>query len=321
MADTQTVKMILGDVTAYGFAKSAGYTGTAEQFANDQAHFAENAAEVRKLVEEVVDNMPKIGPNGNWWQWDAATHQYVDTGIDASITINFADVTMLDPDAEPYVTNTGTSTDSIIHFFIPRGKGISKIEKTGTSGIVDTYTITFSDGQTYTYTITNGKDGIDGKDGEDGTDGVDGKSAYESAVEGGYDRTEEQFNEELANFKDLSDSAIEAADDARAYADNIGGHIIYRGSITFAEIPTTGLSAGVEYNIVDEFTTDNRFEVGSGVSVAEGAFIVYTVDDKWSIPVMQAGDVDIIANDVTETMIINSNNVTVDDETETIIFG
>lgn len=35
--------------------------------------------------------------------------------------------------------------------------GIISIEKTGTSGIVDTYTITFSDNTTVTFTVTNGK--------------------------------------------------------------------------------------------------------------------------------------------------------------------
>jgi hypothetical protein len=40
-----------------------------------------------------------------------------------------------------------------------RGIGITNIEKTGTSGLVDTYTITFSDGSTQTYTVTNGADG------------------------------------------------------------------------------------------------------------------------------------------------------------------
>lgn len=37
--------------------------------------------------------------------------------------------------------------------------GILKIEKTNTSGLVDTYTITFIDGSTFEYYITNGKDG------------------------------------------------------------------------------------------------------------------------------------------------------------------
>ena len=41
----------------------------------------------------------------------------------------------------------------------PEGNGIADIEKTGTSGLVDTYTITMDDETTYTFTVTNGRDG------------------------------------------------------------------------------------------------------------------------------------------------------------------
>lgn len=48
------------------------------------------------------------------------------------------------------------------------GNGISKIEKTGTSGNVDTYTVTYTDGTTFSYTVTNGANGKDGNPGKDG---------------------------------------------------------------------------------------------------------------------------------------------------------
>ena len=105
------------------------------------------------------------------------------------------------------------------------GVGVEKIEKTGTSedGLIDTYTITLTNGETFSYTITNGKDGKDGQDGNgvasiekiespegtdpnvdtylikmtngdmytftvrNGKDGVNGKSAYELAVENGFE--------------------------------------------------------------------------------------------------------------------------------------
>lgn len=51
-------------------------------------------------------------------------------------------------------TNTNTST-----FDVKNGKGITNIAKTGTSGLVDTYTITYNDGTTSTFEITNGEDG------------------------------------------------------------------------------------------------------------------------------------------------------------------
>lgn len=50
--------------------------------------------------------------------------------------------------------------------------GISSIAKTGTSGLVDTYTITLADGTTATITVTNGADGTNGANGTNGTNGV-----------------------------------------------------------------------------------------------------------------------------------------------------
>ncbi|MGE5494568.1 MAG: hypothetical protein ACM3S4_04625 [Burkholderiales bacterium] len=40
------------------------------------------------------------------------------------------------------------------------GNGIKSIEKTGTEGYVDTYTITFTNGTKTTFTVTNGRDGV-----------------------------------------------------------------------------------------------------------------------------------------------------------------
>lgn len=51
------------------------------------------------------------------------------------------------------------------------GRGILLIEKTSTDGVVDTYTITFTDESKTTFTVTNGKDGIQGIQGEKGEDG------------------------------------------------------------------------------------------------------------------------------------------------------
>lgn len=54
----------------------------------------------------------------------------------------------------------------------PEGNGIVSIEKTSTSGLVDTYTITYTDGDTDTFIVTNGAQGAPGEDGSDGAPGV-----------------------------------------------------------------------------------------------------------------------------------------------------
>ncbi len=172
----------------------------------DDADMSESEYQlVEQMIEqakEAAARQPIIGQNGNWWIWDFTNEQYTDTGIDATISITISDVTMLDPSDTPYVTNTGTSTDPIYHFFIPRGKGITSVAKTSTSGLVDTYTITYSDGTTYTYDVTNGK------------------TAYQSAVEGGYPDSEEQFESDLAHFEEWKDTAETSASSASMSAAN-----------------------------------------------------------------------------------------------------
>ena len=89
----------------------------------------------------------------------------------------------LDSDAEPYANKTETATGFNIEFGIPHGEqgpkgetgpqgiqgpkgiqgergetgnGILSVEKTATVDNVDTYTITFTNGTTYSYQVTNG---------------------------------------------------------------------------------------------------------------------------------------------------------------------
>ena len=52
------------------------------------------------------------------------------------------------------------------------GVGIQSIAKTSTNGLVDTYTITLTNGGTYMFMVTNGADGTNGTNGIDGDDGA-----------------------------------------------------------------------------------------------------------------------------------------------------
>lgn len=123
------------------------------------------AQALEEALELLSRNPPYIGANGNWYVFNTETLQYEDSGVDASITVSIADITMIAVDAAPYVTNTGTNTDPVFHLYLPRspqgetGNGIDRIEKTSTSGLVDTYTIYYTNGTTTTYTVTNGQSG------------------------------------------------------------------------------------------------------------------------------------------------------------------
>ena len=62
------------------------------------------------------------------------------------------------------------------------GVGIVSIEKTSSDGLVDTYTITLSDGSTSVFTVNNGANGQDGADGAQGEQGVQGPQGEAGAV-------------------------------------------------------------------------------------------------------------------------------------------
>lgn len=83
--------------------------------------------EVAHAIEAEL-HAPIIDDNGYWAVWDADAEEYVATEYKAQ----------------------GTDGHD--------GVGIVSIEKTGTSGLVDTYTITFTSGNPVTYTVTNGRD-------------------------------------------------------------------------------------------------------------------------------------------------------------------
>lgn len=85
-------------------------------------------------------------------------------------------------------TITVTYVDGSVDTFTSSGlKGISAIAKTGTSGIIDTYTITFTDGTTTTFTVTNGAEGPQGPagpqgpQGEQGPQGIQGETGPQGA--------------------------------------------------------------------------------------------------------------------------------------------
>lgn len=111
------------------------YHNNASYYAGQASLSATSAGNAADRAEAAVVLAPYIGANGNWYVYDFTTSAYVDTGVDA----------------------TGAT-----------GNGIASIAKTSTSGLVDTYTITYTDNTTTTFTVTNGADGQNGQDGATG---------------------------------------------------------------------------------------------------------------------------------------------------------
>ena len=164
-----------------------------EQSAIDQAIAALNIA-VEK-ADEAITHYPQI-QSGTWWVWDVTAEEYVDTEVEARGPQGIQGIPGQDgedgaPGApgedgfSPEITvqditgghrititdATGTNTVDVMDGEDGQpgapgqpgqpgatGNGIASITKTGTVGLVDTYTITYTNGTTTTFTVTNGSD-------------------------------------------------------------------------------------------------------------------------------------------------------------------
>ena len=83
--------------------------------------------------------------------------------------------------------------------------------------------------------------------------------------------------EDINNSKywaEMAQRVVEAASE---------GGIIPIGTITFANLPTSGMKTGYMYNISNAFTSDTRFEDGGNIYYAPGANVYYTAGGKWDV--------------------------------------
>ena len=95
---------------------------------------AERAEEAAEAAEHMVDihtgpagKSPYIGENGNWFEWDETTHQYVDTEEKAkgdtgeTPDISIGTVTTAEPGTPAAATMTGTPEAPVLNLTIPKG--------------------------------------------------------------------------------------------------------------------------------------------------------------------------------------------------------
>lgn len=82
---------------------------------NNSKYYAEMASSVALYP-------PYIGENGNWWVYSTDLLEYIDSGIDASVSVSVGETTTLPAGSQATVTATGTMTDMVLNFGIPRGE-------------------------------------------------------------------------------------------------------------------------------------------------------------------------------------------------------
>jgi hypothetical protein len=77
---------------------------------------AGNADTQADRAKEQADNPPKMGDNGNWWEWDEAQKKYVDTGVLAKGGVLYPTFSIDDDDMILYLEFEDEVSDKLIKF-------------------------------------------------------------------------------------------------------------------------------------------------------------------------------------------------------------
>lgn len=136
----------------------------------------EGAGALKGAPCQILSITPITGGNRITFAWENSEGETeTDTldvmdGTDGTDGVGISSITFKEKDASGNnvytVTLTNQNTYDITCPIGPQGEtgatgatgnGIASITKTGTSGLVDTYTITYTNGQTTTFTVTNGE--------------------------------------------------------------------------------------------------------------------------------------------------------------------
>ncbi len=133
---------------------------------------------------------------------------------------------------------------------------IKTIEKTNTSGLVDTYTIYYSDGSTYEFKITNGANG---------TNGTNGKDAKDITIREIYDEYVKEYGD--ISFSDFIDKYIDYAMTDNAFAINSA----LRSCLQVYSEFTVTQKTGYPY-----------YSVNKGIERSGGSAVVYRMDSDYT---------------------------------------
>lgn len=173
-------------------------------------------------------------------------------------------------------TYTVTMSDgSKSSFTVTNGNGITSVEKTGTSGNVDTYTITFDNGDTETFTVTNGN-GITSLE-KTGTSGL--VDTYTITFDNGSTETFTVTNGRNGTDASLENLATVEEGSTASKTYTVGEHVIYNGLYYIVTAPiSSGGTFTVGTNIEREAIGDEITALSLGESGFEGATTTFNSD-------------------------------------------
>lgn len=180
---------------------------------------------------------PHIGADGHWYIGE------IDTGVIAEGHNGKTPIIGANGNWWIGGTDTGVAAQGAT------GRGIESIEKTDSQGLVDVYTITYTDGTTSTFLVTNGADGAQGQ-------GIPGQGGYTPEIT--IDATSGNW------VVDGVDTGVHAEG-----PQGVSGTSVYAGNGN----PTTGnVQGNVGDTYIDLSTGDiyNKGQDGWGEPIAQG---------------------------------------------------
>lgn len=133
------------------------------------------------------------------------------------------------------------------------GNGISNIRKTSTSGLVDTYTITYTDGTTTTFTVTNGQNGTGSvadvtQNGVSVLDGTVAKIVADANVQSDWDESDSTDDAYIKNKPSIPSATSDLTNDSNFVSDS--DYVHTDNNYTSAEkSKLAGIEAGAEANV------------------------------------------------------------------------
>lgn len=188
--------------SAYDIAKANGFEGTKEEWLESLKPKISISEDGYWVINGEKSTTKAVGENGTNGI-DGEKGEIGEKGADGRGVVSIQKIRSQD-NVDTYQI-TYTSGEPTIFTITngangQQGKGISSITKVLTANNLDTYQITFTDGTSTTFTVSNG------------ANGTNGKSAYELAVEKGYEGDLESWLLTLVGAKgEQGDSAYDIA--------------------------------------------------------------------------------------------------------------
>lgn len=281
-------------------AELAQTIGPIAQQVNEDAQTASNAAtraeDAAEAAETWSSNAPYIGANDHWYVYNSAIEQFVDTGVSAEGQTGPQGPSGPSGPAGPAGSQGPTGET---------GNGIESITKTSTVGLVDTYTILFTDGTSTTFTVTNGQDGQGSGDMT--------KAVYDAqnvVADAGGIVAYVQAHSGAGTLAGLTDVALSTLATGQTLVYNATTHKWENGQISYANIsgkPTLGSAAAK--NSTDTLSSGSTDLIESGA--VHSAIQTLTNQDSAMLNILGAKNV--LPNTAT-TQVINGVTFTVNSD-------